>query len=160
MSDKNYIIVEGIPDDLRQEPKVDAVLKFVDRFRLTAEFRTVKANEEMAEYAVATFPDKPKKQRMLLYPYIYVNFTKKKKEFMIKLISEDLEQLRPDECWIDGFYQANLPVGDWISELLFLSRLRSKEIIAIDSNKRLLSVSSEIMGYLYPSDWPLDRWRD
>lgn len=160
MSDKNYIIVEGIPDDLRQESNVDAVLKFVDRFRLTAEFRTVKANDEMAEYALATFSEKPEILNKLLYPYVYVNFTKKKKEFLIKLISEELEQLRPDECWIDGFYQANLPIGDWISELLFLSRLRSKEVIAIDSNKCFLSVSGEIMDYIYPSDWPLDRWRD
>lgn len=158
MSDKNYIIIEGLPEDLRQEPTIKDVLDVVDRFHLEAEFCTITANEAMLDYIEDSFADSPKELCQLKYPLIKISFAKNKKEFLVKLISEELEQLRPDECWIDGFYQANMPVGDWISELLFINRLRSKEVIVIDKGHSFMGVSHEIMEHLYPSQFSLDSW--
>lgn len=151
MSDKDYILVDGLPEELKLDHTVEDVLDLVERHHLEAEFRVIMANEPLMEYLMDTYSNEQKTMSVLAYLYVYVKFAERGIEFSIKRISDELGELRPDEFWLDGFYQANMSIATLISEVQSMNRLRDSKIIKISKNV-FPSVSCEIHGRIFGED--------
>lgn len=155
-SDKDYVLVDGLPDELKSRFTYQSVLEMNERHHLDAEFRVIMANEPLRKYLVANFANQPKVLSSLIYPYVYIKYPERQTEFCVKRITEEQESIRPDERWIDGFYQANYSLSAMISEVQFINSLRDDKIIKINESSAFPSVDIEIYCWLFPSYEPRD----
>lgn len=147
-SDKDYVLVDGMPDELKLEFTYKNVLEMNERHHLDAEFRVIMANEPLREYLTANYANQPKVLSSLIYPYVYIKYHKRQIEFCVRRITAEQENVRPDERWIDGFYQANSSLSALISEVQLINRLRDDTIIKINEKSAFPSVGTEIFGWL------------
>ena len=152
MSNKDYIIIDGLPDELKVDPTVKEWLDFSNRHQQQASFRVIIANEELREWINTEYASDSAKMSRLMYPEIFINFPDIKRTICLRRFSQELAELRPDEATIDGFYQANMSIGALVSECRFQNGIRGDVVKEQNSTNAIL----ELVGYINNTPEPCD----
>ena len=156
MSDKEYQIIDGMPEELKDDKALKEWLEFFARHQIEPSFRILKANEPLTLYIDSAFASDADAKSRLKYPEIYVHLKCNNSRFRgigenicLNRLSSELRELRPDERVIDGFYQANYPIGAMISFAReFVITRGSHPSADIDRNSFL-----NISDFLFGCDW-------
>lgn len=121
MSYKEYKIIDGLPEELKENRALKAWLDFFAKHQIEAGFRVLEANEPLSAYIDDEYPSDADARSRLNYPEIYVHLKCNNKHCItqsdnicLNRLSHEMRALRSDECIIDGFYQANHSIDDMI----------------------------------------------
>lgn len=156
MSDKEYQIIDGLPEELKEDKTLKKWLEFFARLQIEPNFRILKANEPLTMYIDSAFASDADAKSRLKYPEIYVHLKCNNKHFntsseniCLNRLSPKLRELSPDERALDGFYQANDPIGEMIRAAReFIIMRESHPSADIDRNSIL-----EISDFLFGCDY-------
>lgn len=152
-SDKEYNIIDGFPEELKEDKALKEWLDFFARHQIEPSFRILKANEPLTMYIDSAFASDADAKSRLKYPEIYVHLKCNNSRFRcisenicLNRLSPKLRELRPDERVIDGFYQANYPIGAMIRFAReFVITRESHPSVDIDRNS-ILEISNFLFG--------------
>lgn len=156
MSDKEYQIIDGLPEELKEDKALKEWLEFFARHQIEPSFRILKANEPLTMYIDSAFASDADAKSRLKYPEIYVHlkcsnkhFNTSKENICLNRLSPKLRELSPDERVLDGFYQANDTIGEMIRTAReFIITRESHPSADIDRNSIL-----EISDFLFGCDY-------
>lgn len=155
-SDKEYNIIDGFPEELKEDKALKEWLEFFARHQIEPSFRIQKANEPLAKYIDEEFGSDADARSRLNYPEIYVHlkcnnsrFRCRSENICLNRLSPKLRELSPDERVIDGFYQVNYPIGAMIGFSREFVIPRGSHLSADIDRNSILEISDFLFGCDY-----------